>query len=146
MSLRRRLIPRRPRPSALPAPQPFPCEGAVAWAPTSGPLVTELLAARAHTGRLPALGAVQWQYADEYQLLARWVIRDLWLGYLAATRGTGSFENLLTNELRAHLDLQDAPAPRTAPEVPWWSAAPGYDHPDITEDDPGLDIDQRPAA
>ncbi|WP_372404845.1 hypothetical protein [Streptomyces luteireticuli] len=56
--------------------------------------MTELLAIAQHTTRLPWLAARE-NYAEEYRLIARHLIRDIQAGYLAATAGHGTLADLM---------------------------------------------------
>ncbi|MFE6153656.1 hypothetical protein [Streptomyces sp. NPDC057889] len=62
--------------------------------PLPSPLLTELIALRAHTRHLGWLSERE-HSPEQYQRLARTVLHDLLDGWLAQTDGTGRLEDLI---------------------------------------------------
>ncbi|MFJ3714103.1 hypothetical protein [Streptomyces sp. NPDC090053] len=122
MKLLRRIFSRRNanRPAAAERPR-HTCQDTLDRMPMPGPgpLMTELLATLPHTRNLAALAEREPDFAEEYQFIARSIIRDVFTGYRAATRGRGLIEDLLIDDV---LTLSNHPASRLSQTTPALSA------------------------
>lgn len=104
----RLLFRRAPSPSTPTAPSVgHACADSVDTVPLPSPLLTELIALRAHSRHLSRLSELEHR-PEQYQHLARTVLQDLLDGWRAQTDGTGQLTDLI--QPPAHTPRQ---APRT---------------------------------
>ncbi|MFE3770895.1 hypothetical protein [Streptomyces sp. NPDC059122] len=110
-----------------------------------GPLVSEMIALHTHTRHLEWLSERE-TCPDEYRLLARSIVRQVMAGWHRQTGGSGTIDDLLTDDARTSRvpaqddhpsdsspisgkpDLATPELAQSAPHqgvTPWWSQARG---------------------
>ncbi|MFF1690809.1 hypothetical protein [Streptomyces sp. NPDC058254] len=107
--LRALVRPRRPSSPCTRAPSPrgHACAPVVDAVPLSSPVLTELIALRAHTRHLGWLSERE-HCPEQYERLARTVLQDLLDGWLAQTDGTGRLEDLIQPLAHTHRQAPNA--------------------------------------
>lgn len=105
-----RTLLRRPSTPCAPAPSSrgHACSPVVDTVPLPSPLLSELIALRAHTRHLGWLSERE-RCPEQYERLARTVLQDLLDGWLAQTDGIGRLEDLIQPLAHTH---RQAPSTR----------------------------------